>query len=267
MFSRPLEEVIRARHSVRNFTSQAVLEVQLSKIQHVIHDIENPLDGKVTLKLIQKSDFTGKENIGTYGMVNVGEMYLVSACGEEDKDALSLGYMLEKTVLFCTDLGLGSVWMGGAFNRTDIKRMVDFPEDQEVRIVVPIGYEGGRKTILGSIIGNKHEKRKSFQELFFEESFDKPLTEESSGRYLKALQMVRIAPSGMNNQPWRLLINGNRIDFFSASKNDLNMIEIGIALGHFIWIMQEEGLSCKIEKKEAREETRYSYVISVITEE
>ena len=53
--------------------------------------------------------------------------------------------------------------------------------------------------------------------------------------------MVRWAPSATNKQPWRLVVDGNRIHFYEEKTKgydreeigDVQKIDLGIAMAHF----------------------------------
>ena len=53
--------------------------------------------------------------------------------------------------------------------------------------------------------GVKADERLPFEELFFDGSFDKTLSKEKAGRWLDALEMVRLALLAVNKQPWRVV--------------------------------------------------------------
>ena len=109
--------------------------------------------------------------------------------------------------------------------------------------------------------GIKADTRKDFSELFFDRSFDKPLSENVSCR--EALEMVRWAPSAVNRQPWRVGIDGNRAHFYEkrskgyvdATGWDLQKVDVGIALCHFDYgmegktrlVLEDPGLTLPVE--------------------
>ncbi len=81
--------------------------------------------------------------------------------------------MFEQVILFCTDLGLGTCWLGGSFNRSDFKKQIQLTANEKLRIVSPVGYASDRKRFLEKYIvkaDNKHASRKSFEELFWPKS-------------------------------------------------------------------------------------------------
>jgi hypothetical protein len=93
--------------------------------------------------------------------------------------------------------------------------------------------------------------RKDWSELFFNKGFDKPLKKEEAEQFKDAFDMVRIAPSASNKQPWRIVKDGNSFHFFlsrtigykGAMGYDIQRLDIGIAMCHFEALINELGLT------------------------
>ena len=89
--------------------------------------------------------------------------------------------------------------------------------------------------------GVKADSRIKFEELFFDGSFDNPLTESQAGKWKDILEAVRYAPSAVNKQPWRIIVCGDEAHFYEKHHKgfitedgwDLQKIDMGIALSHF----------------------------------
>ena len=78
-------------------------------------------------------------------------------------------------------------------------------------------------------VGSKN--RKPFDELFFYGDFNTPVPTDN--RFREALEMLRLAPSSTNSQPWRALVDGNRVHFYYAPKSKASVLDTGIGLCHF----------------------------------
>jgi multiple sugar transport system permease protein len=86
--------------------------------------------------------------------------------------------------------------------------------------------------------GVKADTRLDFGALFFDKALNVPLTPEAAGRLAEPLEMVRRAPSAVNKQPWRAVVDGDKVHFFEkrskgyvdASGWDLQKVDLGIAL-------------------------------------
>ena len=103
--------------------------------------------------------------------------------------------------------------------------------------------------------GVKADSRLAFGELFFEGAFDRSLTEDTAGKLAGALEAVRLAPSAVNKQPWRVVVCGEKVHFYEkrsrgyVSDNgwDIQKIDMGIALCHFELAAKECGLDAAFE--------------------
>lgn len=94
-------------------------------------------------------------------------------------------------------------------------------------------------------------KRKPWKKLFFQENWQEELTPDAAGAYQTPLEMVRLAPSATNQQPWRIVKQGNVFHFFLqsspwyeklAGSTDMQRLDMGIAMCHFELTTEEVGL-------------------------
>ena len=88
--------------------------------------------------------------------------------------------------------------------------------------------------------GVKADSRLDSEKLFYDGAFDKPLPAENAGDLRLPLELVRLAPSAVNGQPWRLVLCGDRVHFYekrgrgmASAAWDIQKIDMGIALCHF----------------------------------
>jgi hypothetical protein len=96
--------------------------------------------------------------------------------------------------------------------------------------------------------GSKH--RKPWAELFRDAGVSEPLSQNEAGRFSAALEMVRLAPSASNRQPWRCLKEGGAFHFFlqrfpgyqAVSPIDLQRVDMGIVMAHFDLAMEAAGI-------------------------
>ena len=61
---------------------------------------------------------------------------------------------------------------------------------------------------------------------FTKDDFYTPLTKKDAGIYSDALEAVRLAPSSLNCQPWRVVLNDDGLHFYSTKTKDINKIDI-----------------------------------------
>ena len=155
----------------------------------------------------------------------------------------AFGYSFEKVVLYAESLGLGTTWIAGTMNRPVFEKAINLQAGEKLPCVSPLGYPaqkmGLREVMMRKGVGA--DKRMKFENLFFEGSFEKPLSESAAGEIAEPLEMVRWAPSAVNKQPWRVVIAGGKAHFYEKRSRgylgadgwDLQKIDLGIALYHF----------------------------------
>ena len=258
-----IEEAIRNRYSVRNYSEESLSEEIIDEIEEYIETVDNPFGIKVRIRLVKKEKYDGVVRLGTYGVISGAKYYLVAACDKGDFSLEALGYTFEKVILYCTSLGLSSVWIGGTFSKGAFQKTINLKENEILPVVSPIGYEGGKKSFMSSFIKEHKNIRKDFSELFFDNDFNKPLIKKED-IYSEALEMVRLAPSSMNNQPWRIINTEDSIHIFNSGKIKMNKIDIGISLCHLDLYLKEKGVNGEFKFNDPHLNTKYKYVISWI---
>lgn len=262
-FEKSVIETIKLRKSVRSYDNKPLSKEIIQKIENYINEIYNPFNKEIRIKLIEKSEYNKEFKLGTYGVIKGANYFLAVSCKDEEFSLEALGYTFEKLVLYCTSLGLGTVWLGGTFNKGEFSKAMNLKDYEKLPIVSPVGYESDKKSLISKLMGNNNNKRKDFSEIFFDENFDTPLSKEDAGDYLDVLEMVRLSPSALNKQPWRVLRKENKFHFYIDLKNDFNKIDIGIALCHFHLTLQEKGLNGRFEfVKPENMDSKYEYCIS-----
>jgi nitroreductase len=253
-FDKPIQDIIRNRHSVRTYSLEILDKALKNKLEKYASEINGPFTSKLRLELIDSLDFAevaGKK-MGTYGVIKGAKTFIAAATHKEEHSMEQLGYCLEKLMLYAASLGLGTCWMGGTFKRSQFAELVGLKEDEILPVVTPVGYPAEKRAFVESMMRRLagSDNRKPWSELFFDGSFDKPLTKEAAGQYADVLEMVRLAPSASNKQPWRILKQGNEYHIFLAETKgyanalgfNMQKIDIGIAMCHFEMTAEEKGM-------------------------
>ena len=270
IFNKPINEIIKSRHSVRTYENNELPKDVLNKVKTYIDEINNSkgiFGDKIRINLIEKNDENKETKLGTYGVIKGANYYLTAAYDKSDNKGLyDIGYLLEKVVLYCTDLGLGTVWLGGTFNKSKFAEAINLKDNESLSIVCPFGIEADKKTFVAKMFGVNTNKRKDFTSLFFKDNFDTALSYEEAGEYGEVLENIRLAPSALNKQPWRIVKEDNKLHIYSDGKIDMNKVDIGIALCHLELTAREKGLNGKFEILKNKVSDKFEYVISWIDE-
>ena len=249
-----IQTVIRSRISCRTYDPTPLAEDIIAKIQDELLLLNQEASSKVRFVLVSSlnDENNSKTKLGTYGIMSGAHTYIVAIQDVEFGDPLELGYLFEKAILFATELGISTCWLGGTFNRNQFEKSLTLAQNETIPIVSPIGYAKDKRSLLDSAMrfGAGSNNRKPWHELFFEHDSKTPLTKEAAGPFEAALEMVRLGPSASNKQPWRILKKGQDFHFYiqrnpgygDMIKYDLQLNDLGIAKCHFELIVKEDGI-------------------------
>lgn len=240
------KEMIKQRKSVRTFDGKALSEEDRKKLESYVDSLTNPFGVEVDFRLLE-----AKENQLSSPVIVGEHTYLAAKVKKERNFEIAFGYSFEKACLYARSLGLGTVMLAASLSRSTFEKAMDVREDEVMPTASPVGYPAEKRSIRETMMrkGIKADDRIAFGELFFEGSFDKALSKETAGEYAEALEMVRLAPSATNRQPWRAVVDGGRVHFYEqkslkdSALGDIQKVDIGIALCHFDLVMEEDGAS------------------------
>jgi nitroreductase len=264
-----IESILR-RRSVRSYSGEPLSKEHVARINAYIAGLKAPFGAQAHIRLIHTDTPSEKVKLGTYGVIGGARDFLTLAYKKEPLAEESAAYLFEQVVLFCTSMGLGTCWLGGSFSRKDFGGQTGLQAGEKVGIVSPVGYANGKKRFWDVLIGadKHHTSRKPFGALFFSHDFGTPLTEEAAGIYRQPLEMVRLAPSANNFQPWRIISDGNGLHFYhQKTLGGFDTIDSGIALAHFGESCRELGIAGRFESlSTAPRQKEAVYSISWISE-
>ena len=266
-----ISEVIEKRRSVRTFDGAKLREEDAKAIMEFAGNAGNPYDIPITWKLL---------DAGKYGLsspVIVGaDTFIAGKMSRVPYAEEAFGYSFEKIVLFAESIGAGTTWIAGTMNRSAFELAVELEPGEVLPCVSPLGYPAKKMSLREIMMrkGIKADSRLDFGELFFDGSFEKPLTEEKAGALKDVLEAVRLAPSAVNKQPWRVVVQGGKAHFYEKRSKgyvsgdgwDIQRIDMGIALCHFDLIAKEQGLdvSFEIADPELSADGNVNYIASYV---
>ena len=253
----PVQETIQQRYSVRTYDPKPVSETIQQDILSYARALTNPLGPHTHFQFIDSATSNQEQKLGTYGFIKGASLFLGSTIPDEPSALEALGYEFEQLILYMTSLGLGTCWLGGTFNRSAFASAMEIREGDLFPILSPVGYPAARKRIGEDFFRRalKANQRKPWEKLFFKDDFSSPLTKEASGHYQYPLEMLRLAPSAVNLQPWRVLLKDGIYHFLlhrttsePSGSVDMQRIDLGIAICHFHLAALEAGLAGHFER-------------------
>ena len=249
-------ELVRHRRSVRTFDGKPLLPEDAEKILSFAEKIETPYGIPITWKLL-----SAREKGLSAPVIAGADTYIAGKLTRCQHAEEAFGYAFEKLVLYAESLGIGTTWIAGTMDRAAFERAMDVQPNEAMPCVSPLGYPAEKMSLREIMMrkGVRADSRLKFSELFFDRRFDAPLSDEPSENAPAAasggnvsmrdvLEMIRLAPSAVNKQPWRVVLDGNRAHFYEKKNKgytdtsgwDLQKVDVGIALYHFAFGMQEK---------------------------
>ena len=140
----------------------------------------------------------------------------------------------------------GYLGKGDAFEKA-----MELGDDEIMPCVSPLGYPSDKMSVVETVMRKTMgaDKRRSMEEIVFEKEFGNSFKSCEDKLLENALEMVRLAPSAKNMQPWRMIISDNAVHFYEKKNpgfdrkeaGDIQKIDIGIAMYHFEKAMEGGG--------------------------
>jgi nitroreductase len=257
----PITDLIARRTSVRAYTTQLIEPDKAARLNAFL---ASPPAGpfgtpmRFTLVTAKAGDAEALKGLGTYGQIKHPAGFIIGAMAATNTPE-DFGYVMEQIILLATDLGLGTCWLGGSFQQSRFAEKMAVTPEETAPAAISIGYPAERLRFRDHLIAfiAKPRQRVPWDQIFFYDTFAAPLSQAQAGTYATAFEMVRIAPSANNKQPWRLVMAADqrtvhfyvqRAPFYAKQVNagkmaDLQRMDLGIAMCHFELTARESGLA------------------------
>ncbi|MCU0284863.1 MAG: nitroreductase family protein [Acidobacteria bacterium] len=231
-YKKSIDELIKKRFSCRIFQEKRIEQAKLKELNEYCALLKEGLAGEpVKFQLIELSDDEiRKIDPDDFSLVINPITFIGGAIRKSRLAYESYGYLLEQLVLKATEMGLATCWLG-YFNSEYFQR-IELAADEILPAVCVVGYAAEK----GSSSG-----RKKWESLFFIKDFKTSMSAIVAGNYAEPLDMLRMAPSAGNLQPWRIVKEKNKNVFHFYKKRldreyerrKLHNVDIGIAMCHF----------------------------------
>lgn len=243
-----ITELVRRRRSVRTYDGREVNENDLKKLALFMEKIENPFGIPIGFKFLD-----GKKHALPCPVVSGTDLYVGAKVPRMPHVEEAFGYSFEMFVLYAWSIGIGTVWIGGTMDRSAFERAMALEQNEMMPCVSPLGYPAGKRSVREKMMRKaiRADSRNPFETIFFDSTFDVPLSVEKAGRLTEPLEMVRLAPSAANKQPWRVLVDKKGVHFYlkrskgfaSETAGDMQKVDLGIALCHFALAAKENAIN------------------------
>ena len=241
-------ELIRHRRSVRTFDGRPLREEDAGRILAFAKEAENPWGLPIEWRLLSAS----ADGLSS-PVISGTDTWIAGRMKAEPHAEEAFGFEFESVVLFAESLGVGTTWIAGTLDRPAFEKAMELADGEVMPCVSPLGYPAKKMSLKETMMrkGVKADSRLPFEELFFDGSFDTPLTPEKAGQAAELLEMVRWAPSAVNRQPWRVVVRDGAAHFYEKKSKgfvgkdgwDLQKIDVGIAMSHLAAGLAERGIT------------------------
>ena len=239
-----LYEAIFRRKSVRKYAPGKLDPTMMEKVVSHLAELK-PLfpEIRTEIKVMTSQDVKG--------MFKVDAPHFLAFFSEvKERSPTNAGFMLQQMDLFLSANEVGSCWQGGP------KPIRESMGTSELEFVILMAF--------GSPAEDIHRKNVA-------EFKREPLEKISNVKgYGDLLEPARLAPSGMNNQPWFFSGENGAIDVSYARSmivDRMNQISSGIALCH-MWLAANHSnkkVEFRIDRSaDANPPKKYSYVASML---
>ena len=243
-----LLKTIKGRKSIRTFDGNPVSAEDRERLEQYIRTIANPFGVPVRFVLLDAQKYSLSSPV-----LNGESLYAAGIVPKVPGAEEAFGFSFEKLVLYAWSLGIGTTWIGGTMKREVFERAAGLAEGEMMPCVSPLGYPAKkrsfRETMMRKAVGA--DSQMPAEKIFFDGAWDKGLSPEKQGQIADLIEMVRWAPSAVNKQPWRIIVSDDCFHFYEKrdkgytgeKTGDLQKIDVGIALCHFMAGLEEKGIT------------------------
>ncbi|MGE5630822.1 MAG: nitroreductase family protein [Caulobacteraceae bacterium] len=260
-----LYNAIFLRKSTRKYSGRKLPEELLQGVKAAVENAERlyaSIDMKIhVVEAGEKVQEVLPGIVGSYGKVRAPH-YLVITSEEKEGFLQNIGYTVEKVVLKLTTMGIATCWLGGGSKKELWGSVADIPDNHVPVLLVAFGFAAENE----SPYRDKTSKIKR-----------KDISQITAGAmdltWSKIVSAVRVAPSAVNSQPWRIIFQDGRVYVFCDGNSNaifkhffgsLNMVDIGIALCHLEVAALNFSKTVRFSKDLSAEYKAYEYVTTVM---
>jgi len=242
-YQSPIGQTIKTRVSCRTYQGRLLTEDDKKNLLDFCQLMTRGMHGeKISYRLIEHdAKDLKKRKLAGYGLFKNARSFIIGIIDKSDFHYVSYGYILEHVILKATELGLGTCWAGD-FD-PNLIRNIPVSDNRIIPAICLVGYAAAKRTLIekAARLAIRASRRKDWDKFFFDGDFQTPLAPEAAGSYAEPLELLRLAPSSGNTQPWRVVKEKGRgiFHFFKKvvnkryEKKKLHDIDIGIAMCHF----------------------------------
>lgn len=229
---------LQKRRTVRDFKPNPLSNSTLEMVREVLAQVEAEENTEVlNFAFYENGDIIADALDGKAGyggvMIRAPHYITLQMASSEEKDLIRTGYYLERVNTALVEKELGTCWITIDEVDADTKKTVFGEGGESVFYLIGIGEPKGKKLFEPT----KVTPRLGLDKLVFKDHLDTPVSlEELEQRGLMdVFSSVRFAPSHMNSQPWRFLIQDEVITLYMLRSDwdHRSLVDIGVMMFYF----------------------------------
>ena len=212
--SMDIKEVIKSRHSVRQFLDKRIEDELRMKLDELAAEC-NQKSG-LNIQIIYDDPECFNTFLAHYGKFENATNY-IALVGDESIDDLEerCGYYGQKLVLAAQELGMNTCWVGGTYGKGKCK--ADKNKGEKIVCVIALGY--------GANNGFKH-KSKNVSKLC-------NISEEDMPTWFKnGMVAAMMAPTALNQQKFFITLDGDKVTI-TTKRGPFTKVDLGIVRYNF----------------------------------
>lgn len=252
--------LINERKSTRDFSDKLVSEKGLSIILEHAKNCEKLVDEITTeVRIMSKKEIYNQlDGIAGYQKNMIEAPHYLVIMSEKNKHAIeNAGYIGESLVLKALSLGVDTCWITIPESEV-VKEAIHLVDEKEIYGLIGMGFEDETKRISNAPkVGGNYSKSKlsindsfvssrlAVEDIIFLEKWGQNADYnyiENSG-LLEPFYYARLAPSALNSQPWKYIIDSGILVLCMKIDEDVNMydslITTGIQMLYFELIFEQ----------------------------
>lgn len=204
-------EVMKERHSVRQYSDQKIEEEKRGKLQQMVEECNRESGLHIQILFDEPTCFNSfMAHYGTFS--GVGNY--IALVGKKDASLdVKAGYYGEKLVLAAQEMGLNTCWVAMTHGKS--KAIIDVGEKQVC--LIALGY--------GMTQGVEHHM-KELKEVC-------SCSENMPGWFAKGMEAVMLAPTATNQQKFYFTLNGEEVSAAVKGSGFYTKMDLGIVKYHF----------------------------------
>ena len=200
-------EIIKNRHSVRQYKEQAIEQSKREEINSFIKDVNDK--SNLSIQAFYDEPTCFDSFMAHYGKFENVKNYIAIVGNKNEQE--KAGYYGEKIVLKCQKLGLNTCWVA----MTHGKSKAEIKKGQKLLIIISLGY--------GKTQGVPH-KSKSIADLGH--------ADQQTEWFETGMEAVSLAPTAMNQQKFLFELKNGKVTARNLG-GFYSKIDLGIVKYHF----------------------------------